>query len=252
MKIVVIGGSGRIGFRVSSRLCALGHEVVDASPSAGVNSLTGEGLAAALEDAEVVLDVSNSPSMAGEDARDFFDTAGRMLMTAEKAAGVRHHVTLSIVGVDRLEGNAYFHAKMVQEQWARESGIPYTIVRSAQFLEFLEQIANAGGDGAEVRLPHAMVQLIAADDVAEALAEFTVGLPLNRIVEIAGPQPAALDELAGRLLGAKGDPRRVVADAEARYFGALVQRDSLLPGDAAQLGTISFDAWLPQALRPTA
>jgi uncharacterized protein YbjT (DUF2867 family) len=245
MKIVVIGGSGRIGAKVVDRLRRQGHEVLAASPASGVDTVTGAGLAAALAGAEVVVDLANSPSFEARAALEFFEASGRNLLAAEAAAGVGHHVALSVVGTDRLQENGYFRAKLVQEQLIRSASVPWTIVRSTQFLEFLDGIVRDGvqGDGA-IRLPAAQFQPIASEDVAAAVAEVALQPPANRIIEIAGPERIGLAELAGRYLAAKGDARRVVGDAAARYFGAVIDDRSLTPDAGARLGPTRFADWL--------
>ncbi|MCO4862639.1 SDR family oxidoreductase [Cupriavidus sp. WGlv3] len=244
MKIVVIGGTGLIGSKVVARLAAQGHEVVAASPQTGVNALTGEGLGQALAGAKVVVDVANSPSFADDAVLHFFETSGRNLAAAEKAAGVRHHVALSVVGTDKLAQSGYFRGKIAQEALIRNAGIPYTIVRSTQFLEFLGGIAEAGADGDAIRLSSASIQPIASDDVAEAVADQALADPANGIVDIAGPQRFALSELVQRYLEATDDPRKVVVDAQARYFGAELDDGTLVPEGPARLGKTSFEAWL--------
>jgi uncharacterized protein YbjT (DUF2867 family) len=249
MKIVVIGGTGLIGSKVVERLRKDGHEPLAASPDTGVNTLTGEGLAEALEGAQAVVDVANAP--AGDDAAvlDFFRTSSRNLLAAETAAGVGHHVTLSVVGTDRLPESGYFRAKAAQEDLVKAGPIPCTIVRAAQFFEFIGRIADSSTDGNTVRLSPALVQPEAADDVASALADVAVGAPLNDTVELAGPEAFRLDELAGRLLSAKGDPRQVVADVHARYFGAELDDRSLTPGDDARIAPTRFEDWLSQSAK---
>lgn len=250
MKIVVIGGSGLIGSKVVRKLRAGGHEVIAASPASGVNTITGEGLDAALAGAQVVLDVANSPSFEDKAVLEFFQTSGRNLMAAEAKAGVGHHVALSVVGTDRLAESGYFRGKIAQERLIRESKIPYTIVQSTQFFEFLGPIAQSGGEGGTVRLSPAFVQPIASDDVADAVADYTVGPPLNSEVEIAGPERVRLSELVQRFLKASNDPRTVVADVHARYFGAELQDDTLVPGPGPRLGAIDFAAWFAQPKAP--
>ncbi|SPA31369.1 conserved hypothetical protein; UDP-glucose 4-epimerase domain [Cupriavidus taiwanensis] len=246
MKIVVIGGTGLIGSKVVARLAAQGHEVVAASPQTGVNALTGEGLEQALAGAKVVVDVANSPSFADDAVLHFFETSGRNLAAAEKAAGVGHHVALSVVGTDKLAQSGYFRGKIAQEALIRNAGIPYTIVRSTQFLEFLGGIAESGADGDAIRLSSASIQPIASDDVAEAVADQALADPVNGIVDIAGPQRFALSDLVQRYLEATGDPRKVVVDARARYFGAELDDGTLVPEGPARLGKTSFEAWLRQ------
>ncbi|MBB3009051.1 SDR family oxidoreductase [Cupriavidus alkaliphilus] len=246
MKIVVIGGTGLIGSKVVARLAAQGHEVVAASPQTGVNALTGEGLAQALAGAQVVVDVANSPSFADDAVLHFFETSGRNLAAAEKAAGIAHHVALSVVGTDKLAQSGYFRGKIAQEALIRNAGIPYTIVRSTQFLEFLGGIAESGADGDAIRLSSASIQPIASDDVAEAVADQALADPANGIVDIAGPQRFALSELVQRYLAATNDPRKVVVDAKAPYFGAELEDGTLVPDGPARLGKTSFEAWLRQ------
>jgi uncharacterized protein YbjT (DUF2867 family) len=244
MKIVVIGGSGLIGTKLVNRLREKGHEVVAASPASGVNTITGEGLAEVLAGAQVVVDVANSPSFEDKAALEFFETSGRNLMAAEAAAGVRHHLALSVVGADRLPEGGYLRAKVAQEKLIKASGIPYTILRSTQFFEFIGRIAESGADGDVIRLSPALVQPIASDDVVAALADLAVGQPLNATVEVAGPDAYPLDKLAGRVLAASGDRRQVIADVHARYYGAELDDRSLTPGDHARLGATRFDDWL--------
>ncbi|MBB3015246.1 SDR family oxidoreductase [Cupriavidus alkaliphilus] len=246
MKIVVIGGTGLIGSKVVARLAAQGHEVVAASPQTGVNALTGEGLEQALAGAQVVVDVANSPSFADDAVLHFFETSGRNLAAAEKAAGIAHHVALSVVGTDKLAQSGYFRGKIAQEALIRNAGIPYTIVRSTQFLEFLGGIAESGADGDAIRLSSASIQPIASDDVAEAVADQALADPANGIVDIAGPQRFALSELVQRYLAATNDPRKVVVDAKAPYFGAELEDGTLVPDGPARLGKTSFEAWLRQ------
>jgi len=251
MKIVVIGGSGLIGSKVVDRLREAGHEVVAASPASGVNTLTGEGLDAALAGAQVVLDVANSPSFEDQAVLEFFQTSGRNLLAAEAKAGVRHHVALSVVGTDRLSESGYFRGKIAQEALIRTANIPYTIVHSTQFFEFLGSIAQSGADGNTVHLSPAFVQPIASDDVAAAVADYTLGAPRQGVVEIAGPERVRLSDLVQRYLKASNDPRTVVPDVKTRYFGALLQDDTLVPGPNPRLGKLDFDAWfaLPKAPR---
>jgi uncharacterized protein YbjT (DUF2867 family) len=243
VKIVVVGGSGLIGKKLVDQLRPLGHEVIAASLTSGVNTITGAGLPEAVEGAQVVVDVTNSPSFEDEAARKFFETSGRNLASAEAAAHVGHHVTLSIVGIDRSD-NGYFRAKIVQERVVETSGIPYTIVRSTQFLEFLAGIADASADGNEVRLSPGLFQPIAADDVARLLAEWALAPPRNGTVEIAGPERAPLNEFVARYLRAVGDPRKVLSDPDARYFGGRVEERSLVPLAEPHLGNTTLEAWL--------
>jgi len=244
MKIVVIGGSGLIGSNVVNRLRRNGHEVVAASPKSGVNTLTGEGLADALAGAQVVVDVANSPSFEAKAVLEFFETSGRNLLAAEKTAGVRHHVALSVVGTERLLESDYFPAKLAQEKLIKASGIPYTILRATQFFEFVGAIIQSGTDGDAIRLSPALIQPIASDDVAATLADLAVAPPLNGTVEVAGPEPLPLDKLARQFLAAKGDGRKVIADVHARYFGAAIDDRSLTPGEHPRLGPTRFENWL--------
>ncbi|GAB2922454.1 SDR family oxidoreductase [Paraburkholderia jirisanensis] len=247
MKIVVIGGTGLIGSKVVGHLRARGHDVVAASPASGVNAVTGEGLADALAGATVVVDLANSPSFEDAAVLEFFQKAGHHLAAAERAAGVQHHVALSVVGTDRLAQSGYFRAKIAQEKLIREAGVPYTIVHSTQFFEFLGGIAQAGSDGQTVRLSPALFQPIASDDVALAVADFVLGAPRNGVVEIAGPDKVGMAALVQRFLLASHDTRKVVEDPQARYFGAQLQDDTLVPGAHARLGALNFDAWFAQA-----
>jgi uncharacterized protein YbjT (DUF2867 family) len=243
MKIVVIGGTGLIGSKTVPILRRGGHEVIAASPKSGINSVTGEGLKEAMAGAQVVIDLANSPSFEDKAVLEFFETSGRNLVAAETAAGVGHHVALSIVGTDRTPDNGYFRAKVAQEKLIASSGIPYTIIRSTQFLEFLGGIAASSADGSIVRLPPGLFQPIAADDVAAVVADVALAAPRNGIVEIAGPERAPFDEIIARYLEAVGDPRKVVRDPEARYFGGRVEERSLVPLGEARLGRIGFDEW---------
>lgn len=244
MKIVVIGGTGLIGSKTVAILRRAGHEVVAASPNSGVNTITGEGLKEALAGAHVVIDLANSPSFEDKAVLAFFETSGRNLLAAEATAGVRHHIALSIVGTDRTPDNGYFRAKVAQEKLIVAAGIPYTIIRSTQFLEFLRGIAAEGTDGNKVRISSGLFQPIAADDVAAIVAEVAQATPANGIVEIAGPEKAPFNEIVARYLKAVGDPREVVRDAEARYFGGRVEERSLVPLGEARLGRIGFDEWI--------
>jgi uncharacterized protein YbjT (DUF2867 family) len=243
MKIVVIGGTGLIGSKTVAILRQGGHEVVAGSPSSGVNSITGEGLKETLAGAQVVIDLSNSPSFEDKAVLEFFETSGRNLFPAEAAAGVQHHVALSIVAIDRTD-NGYFRAKVAQEKLIRASGIPYTIVRATQFMEFLGGIAASSTDGAVVRLPSVLFQPIAADDVAPIVAEVALARPRNDIVEIAGPERLRFDQIIARYLSAVGDSREVVEDQDARYWGGPVEELSLVPLGDARLGRIGLDEWL--------
>ena len=244
MKIVVIGGTGLIGSKTVAILRQGSHEVIAASPNTGVNTITGEGLDKALASAQVVVDLANSPSFEDTAVLEFFQASGRNLHAAEAAPGVRHHVALSIVGTDRTADNGYFRAKVAQEKLVEASGIPYTIIRSTQFMEFLRGIADASADGNTVRLPPGLFQPIAADDVASIVAEVALAAPRNGIVEIAGPERAPFNEIVARYLKAVGDPREVVRDPEARYWGGRVEERSLVPLGEARLGRIGFDEWL--------
>lgn len=244
MKIVVIGGSGLIGSKLVGLLRAEGHEVLAASPASGVNTITREGLAEALSGADVVVDVANSPSFEDKAVLEFFETAGRNLLAAEAAAGVGHHVALSVVGADRLPESGYLRAKVAQERLIQGSKIPFTILRSTQFFEFVDGIIQSAAKDGEIRLSPALLQPIASDDVAAALAEVTLGKPVNGIVEVAGPEKIPLDELARQHLAAKGDGRKVIADVRARYFGTELNDKSLTPGDRPVLGHIRFEEWL--------
>ncbi len=244
MKIVVIGGTGLIGSKTVAILRQGGHEVVAASPKSGVNTITGEGLKAAMAGARVVIDLSNSPSFEDRAVLEFFEASGRNLLAAETAAGVQHHVALSIVGTDRSPDNGYFRAKVAQEKLIEASGIPYTIIRATQFLEFLGGIAASSADGNTVRLSPGLFQPIAADDVAPVVAEVALAAPRSGIVEIAGPERAPFNEFVARYLKAIGDPREVVCDPEARYFGSRVEERSLVPLGEARLGRIGLDEWL--------
>lgn len=250
MKITVIGGTGLIGSKVVKRLREKGHDVLAASPDSGVNTLTGEGLAEALAGAKVVVDLANSPSFEDKAAMDFFQSAGRNLLAAEAAASMKHHVALSVVGTERLQAMGYFRAKLAQEDLVKASGIPYTIVRSTQFFEFMGAIAQAGTKGQTAHLSPVLFQPIASDDVAAAVADVALGAPVNGTVEIAGPERAPIDELVGRYLSATHDPRKVIADSKAGYFGIAVDDQSLTPGANARIGAIRFQDWLSHAAAP--
>lgn len=245
MKIVVIGGTGLIGSKLVTKLGEHGHDAVAASLDTGVNTLTGEGLDEALRGADVVVDVSNSPSFADDAAMTFFRTATGNLLDAEEKAGVGHHVALSVVGTERLTDSGYFRAKLVQEQLIGDAGRPYSIVRATQFFEFVGSIAQSGTDGDTVRLSDALIQPMAGDDVAAAVGRTAVGAPLNATVEVGGPEQFGLDELVRRGLAFRGDARTVVTDPGARYFGVLLEKSALLPGPDAQLATTRFEEWLP-------
>src|SRR5215472_7220896 len=244
MKIVVIGGTGLIGSKTVAILRQRGHEVLAASPKDGVNTITGEGLREALVGAQVVIDLANSPSFEDKAVLEFFRTSGRNLLAAETAAGVKHHVALSIVGTDRSPDNGYFRAKVAQEKLIETSGIPYTVIRSTQFMEFLRAIADSGADGNKVRISPGLFQPIAADDVAPIVADVALAAPRNGIVEIAGPERAPFNEIVARYLKAVGDRREVVRDPEARYWGGRVDDRSLVPLGEARLGRIGLDEWL--------
>jgi uncharacterized protein YbjT (DUF2867 family) len=246
MKIVVIGGNGLIGSRLVKKLRDQGHETVAASPRSGVNTVTGEGLAQALTGAQVVVDVSNAPSWEDATVMRFFDTSTRNLLAAEAKAGVRHHVALSVVGTDRLQDSGYFRAKLVQENLIVSSKIPYTIVRATQFYEFIGGIAQASTNGQEVRLPSALMQPMSADDVAAAMADYTLGPALNRIVEIAGPDALGIDEIVRRFLTATSDARQVITDTKAPYYGVKVSQRSLVPDHADRLAPTHLNDWLGQ------
>ncbi len=249
MKIVIIGGTGLIGSKTVERLRARGHEVVAASPDTGVNTITGEGVAAALEGAEVVIDLANSPSFEDQAVLDFFGTSGRNLLAAEKVAGVKHHVALSVVGTERLQESGYFRGKLLQEKLIKDSAIPYTIVHSTQFMEFLGGIVQSGTSGTTVHLSPAFVQPIASDDVADVMAEVALSAPANGTIEIAGPERSRLSALVGRYLKATNDSRTVTADVEAKYFGARLDDLSLVSNDNPKLGRITFDEWFKTSPR---
>ncbi|MDX0513462.1 NmrA family transcriptional regulator [Sinorhizobium medicae] len=244
MKIVVIGGTGLIGSKLVGNLRERGHEVLAAAPNTGVNTITREGLAEALSGADVVVDVANAPVWEDKAVLDFFETSGRNLLAAEAAAGVRHHIALSIVGSERLPDNGYFRAKVAQENLIKASGIPYTILRATQFFEFVGGIAQSATAGQEIRLSPALIQPIASDDVAAALADVAVALAVNGTIEIAGPEAIPLDELVRRFLRATEDQRKVLPDVHARYFGAVLDDQSLTPGDNPRIGAIRFEDWL--------
>jgi uncharacterized protein YbjT (DUF2867 family) len=247
MKIVVIGGTGLIGTKLVNNLRERGHEVLAASPKSGVNTFTGEGLAEALTGAEVVVDVANAPQWDDKAVLEFFETAGRNLLAAETAAGVKHHVALSVVGADRLPASGYLRAKVAQENLIKTSGIPFTIVRSTQFFEFVKGIAQSATEGQTVRLSPGLMQPIAADDVAAALTDVAVAQPVNGTVEIAGPEPIRMDELVRRFLSATRDPRKVTTDAHAKYFGTELNDQSLTPGNKPRLGSTRFAEWLSRS-----
>jgi uncharacterized protein YbjT (DUF2867 family) len=247
MKIVVIGGTGRIGSKVVARLRGQGHEVIAAAPATGVDILTGEGLDAAMAGARVVVDLANSPSFEDAAALSFFETAGRNVLAAEAKHRVGHHLALSVVGTEKLSASGYFRAKQAQEALIRESGIPYTIIHSTQFFEFLPGIIASAAEGSTIRLSPAFVQPIASEDVAEAVARFALLPPANGVVEIAGPERESLSGLAERFMMLTEDPREVVADVHAPYFGAELAPDTLVPGNAAWKGALNFDRWLEES-----
>ena len=247
MKIVVIGGTGLIGSKLVARLRESGHEPVAASPDTGVNSITGEGLPEALAGAQVVVDVANAPAWEDQAVLDFFRTSSGNLLAAEAEAGVEHHVALSVVGNDRLPDSGYLRAKAAQEQVVRAGTIPFTIVRATQFFEFIGRIADTSTEGDTVRLPHALMRPVAADDVAATLADIATGPPVNGIIELGGPDLIPMDELARRLLEANRDRRVVTADPSARYFGAALDDGSLNPGPGSRIGSVRFDDWLVAA-----
>jgi len=248
MKIVVIGGTGLIGSKVVEKLRAHGHDAVAAAPNTGVNTVTGEGLAEVLKNASVVVDVSNSPSFEEKAVMEFFRTSTGNLLASEARAGVRHHVALSVVGTDRLQESAYIRAKIAQEKLIKEAGIPYSIVHATQFFEFVKQIADEATDGNQVRLPPVFIQPIAAEDVATAVAKVAVGTPLNGMVEVAGPQRFRFDEFIRQGLRARNDPREVVVDPNARYFGAKLSELTLVASGEAYFGEIRFADWLSPAM----
>ena len=248
MKIVVTGGTGLIGSKLVRTLAEQGHEAVAASRSSGVNTLTGDGMAEVMEGAAVVVDVSNSPSFDAAAVLEFFQTSTRNLLAAERAAGVGHHLALSVVGTERLPSSGYFRAKLAQEDLIKNSPIPYSIVHATQFFEFVKSIAQSATDGDTVRLAPVLIQPMAADDVAAAVRRVATAQPLNGIIEIAGPEVFRLDELVRHSLSARNDPRRVIADAHATYFGAELGDRTLLPGNGARLGATRFEDWLEQSL----
>jgi uncharacterized protein YbjT (DUF2867 family) len=250
MRIVVIGGTGLIGSNLVNKLREQGQDPLAASPDTGVNTLTGEGLAESLEGAQVVVDVANAPAWDDAAVLEFFQTSARNLLAAGEAAGVGHHVVLSIVGTDRLPESGYFRAKVAQEEAVKAAAMPYTILRATQFFEFIGRIADSGTDGNTVRLSPTLIQPEAADDVAAALADVAVSAPVNGTVELAGPEAFRLDELARRFLSARNDPREVTADVHARYFGAELDDDSLTPGDDARIAPTRFEDWLRQSNVP--
>jgi uncharacterized protein YbjT (DUF2867 family) len=251
MKIVVIGGHGRVGSKIVEQLGAHGHDAVAADLNTGVNTITGEGLAEAFAGADVVIDVSNSPSFEDAAVMEFFTTSTTNVLAAEQVAGIRHHVIFSIVGADRLPGSGYLRAKVAQEKLIADSPVPYSIIRSTQFYEFVDSIADAATEGDTVRVPDARIQPIAADDAARAVGRIAVGTPVNGVVEIGGPEALGFDELIRIGLSAHDDPRTVVVDPDAQYFGTTLEDTSLLPGDGAQLAETRYRDWL-SALATTA
>jgi len=250
MKIVVIGGTGLIGSKVVEKLKAKGHDAIAAAPNTGVNTITGEGLAEALAGAEVVVDVANSPSFEDQAALDFFQTAGKNLTAAEVAAGVKHHLALSVVGTERLQDSGYFRAKLAQEQIIKSSPIPYTIIRATQFFEFIRSIAQSGTVGDTVHLSHSLFQPMAAEDVATAVAAAALEAPVNGTVEISGPETFYIDELVAKVLAYDKDPREIIVDPIALYFGVKVNDQSLVPGPNPRLGSTKFDWWLTHVPPP--
>jgi uncharacterized protein YbjT (DUF2867 family) len=250
MKIVVIGGTGLIGSKLVAALRQRGHEALSASPDSGVNTLTGEGLASALDGAQVVVDVSNSPSFEDAAVMKFFETSSRNLLAAEAEAGVRHHVALSVVGADRMTESGYMRAKTAQENLIKASGMPYTILRSTQFFEFMGRMADSFSDGKVVRASPALVQPIVSDDAVAALADVTLGDPANDTLEVAGPEQFHLDALIRRFLASRNDSREVSADVHARYFGTELDDRSLVPGSNPRIGAIRFDTWLSSSTPP--
>ncbi|WP_341840682.1 SDR family oxidoreductase [Chitinophaga caseinilytica] len=248
MKIVVIGGTGLIGSKTVERLRKEGHEVIAASPASGVNTITGEGLSECLKGADVVIDVANSPSFDDGPVMEFFQTSGRNLLTAEAKAGVKHHIALSVVGTERLQESGYFRAKAAQEDLIKKSGIPYSIVHSTQFFEFLGGIVASAAKGENIHLSPASIQPIASDDVAAAMADVATGAPINGTLEIAGPEKVSLSSLAARYLREVDDPRTVVSDVNAKYFGAVLNDQSLVPGPNPRIGRTDFGTWF--ATRP--
>ncbi len=248
MKIVVIGGTGLIGSKLVSRLRDMGHKAVAASPDTGVNTLTGEGLKEVLASAQVVVDVSNSPSFEDKAVMEFFTTSTRNVLSAEAAAGVSHHVALCIVGTERLPDSGYFRAKLAQEALIKASPVPYTILRSTQFFEFVSRVAMTSPDGQVLRASTAFIQPIASDDVVAALADVASGSPMNGTLEIAGPDRFRIDELVRKLMQATGDSREVITDAQARYFGALLDERSLTTDSPNRIGTLHFDKWVTYSM----
>jgi uncharacterized protein YbjT (DUF2867 family) len=249
MKIVVIGGSGLIGSKLVDKLRKSGHEVIAASPSSGINSITGEGLAEALKGASVVVDVTNSPSWEDSAVLNFFETSTRNVLSGEAAAGVKHHVALSVVGTERLQESGFFRAKLAQENLIKSSSIPYSIIRATQFFEFVKAIGDFATEGDKVRLPSVFIQPMAADDVATAVGTIATGAPVNGTVEIGGPEKFRLDELVRLSLAARQDPHEVITDPNAGYYGVKVSENTLVPGDKAQLGEMRFESWLKKSVQ---
>ena len=246
MKLVIIGGTGLIGSKLVARLREHGHEAVAASPDTGVNTITGEGLTQALTGASVVIDVSNSPSFEDAAVLDFFQTSTRNILAAEERAEVRHHVALSVVGTERLSESGYIRAKQAQERLIRASGMPYSVVHATQFFEFIPRIADELTVGSEVRVPPVLFQPMAAEDVAQAVGKVSVGAPINGVIEVGGPQQLRFDEIIRRALAASDDPRQVIADPKARYFGAILSERTLVPGDDARLGETTLEMFVKQ------
>jgi uncharacterized protein YbjT (DUF2867 family) len=249
MKIVVIGGSGLIGTKVVAQLRQREHQVIAASPATGINTITGEGLAEAMQGTDIVIDLANSPSFEDKAVMEFFQTAGRNLLAAEINAGVKHHVALSIVGVDIMQNIGYMRAKKVQEDLIKQSGVPYTIIRSTQFLEFLAGIANQATEGNEVHLSDVAFQPIASDDVASFVAKYALGAPVNGEVEIAGPERFEMYEIVARYLQHSNDPRKVVPNGKPAYFGGGIAHTALVPAGQAELGAINFEKWWSSQLQ---
>ena len=247
MKILVIGGTGLIGGKVVARLRQRGHEAIAASPASGVNTLTGAGLDAAMAGTDIVIDLANSPSFEDQAVLDFFRTAGHNIAAAEQKAGVKHHVALSVVGTERLKDSGYMRAKLVQEQIIRDSGIPYSIIHSTQFFEFLSGIIKSAAQGNQVHVSPALIQPIASDDVADAVTDVALARPVNGTIEIAGPDAFGLDALVERFLTLTHDPHEVFTDVNARYFGALLKEESLLPASGARLGAVAFQTWFDRS-----
>jgi uncharacterized protein YbjT (DUF2867 family) len=252
MKIVVIGGTGLIGSKVVEKLKQRGHDVIAAAPNTGVDTITGQGLSTALVGAEVVVDVSNSPSFEEKAALDFFETAGRNITAAELSAGVGHHVALSVVGTDRLQESGYFRAKLAQEGMIKASPVPYTLIHATQFFEFLRPIAQFSMDGDVVRLPPVLFQPMAAEDVASAIVNVALAEPAKAMIEIAGPETFTLDAAVSQVLVHDGDPREVITDPEAPYFGVKVSEKTLVPAAGARLGSTKLDWWLAHVPPPNA